>query len=168
MPAPPFEARLTLRGIAPRLCAWLVLAALAVVYALPHGPLADRHVAARLASGAAGLLFSAALLVDVRSLAQRGPVLRIDERGVLWRRWSADVIPWTEVRGVTHMSVRGVHFVGLILEHPERFPSTTLLGRMAKLNRAFFVGHVHLEVQATDRRHEELVAALEAQLAARR
>lgn len=164
VPPPPFEARFTLRSLAPRLAAWTALAALSVVFAWPSGPLAELHVAARLVAWCLAALFLFVLFFEARRLASKGPVLRIDERGILWRRWSEDTIPWSEVASLRLFNIQRVHFVGLVLRNPERFPSATILGRSAKANRAFTGCDLCLEIQGTNRRHGELVAAVESHL----
>lgn len=164
MPPPPFEARFTPRSLAWRLVAWSSLAAVSVVFAHPSGPLADLHVVARVAAWACAALFLVVLFFEARRLASKDPVLRIDERGILWRRWSEQLIPWSEVASLRLFSVRRVHFVGLVLRTPERFPSSTILGRTAKANRAFTNCDVCLEIQGTDRCHDELVSAIESHL----
>lgn len=164
VPPPPFEARFTLRSLAWRLVAWAALAILSVVCALAPGPFADLHIAARILAGACATLFVVVLFVEARRLSSKEPVLRIDERGILWRRWSEQLIPWSEVASLRLFSIQRVHFVGLLLRTPERFPSSTILGRSAKANRAFTGCDLCLEVQGTNRRHEELVAAVESHL----
>lgn len=166
VPPPPFEARFTLRSLAPRLAAWAALGALSVVFAHPSGPLADLHLAARLVAWAFAALFLFVLYFESRRLVSKAPVLRIDERGILWRRWSEDTIPWSEVASLRLFNIQRVHFVGLVLRNPERFPSSTILGRSAKANRAFTQCDICLEIQGTDRRHAELVSAVESHLPA--
>jgi hypothetical protein len=164
VPPPPFEARFTLRSLAWRLLAWASLAVLAVVCAWAPGTFEDLHVAARILAGACALLFLAVLVLESLRLRSKEPVLRIDERGILWRRWSEQLIPWSEVASLRLFSIQRVHFVGLVLHSPERFPSSTLLGRSAKVNRAFTQCDVCLEIQGTNRRHTELVSAVESHL----
>lgn len=166
MPPPPFEARFTLKSLAWRLLAWLALAALSVVFALPSGPLAETPAILRVVAWAAAALFLVVFGVELRRLTMKEPVLRIDERGILWRRWSEDLIPWSEVASLRLFAIQRVHFVGLVLRNPERFPSSTILGRSAKANRAFTQCDLCLEIQGTDRSHQELVSAVEAHLPA--
>ncbi|MCY3002301.1 MAG: hypothetical protein NTV21_10905 [Planctomycetota bacterium] len=164
MPPPPFEARFTLRSLAPRLAAWAALAAVSVVFAWPSGPLADLHFVARALAWGCAALFLFVLFFEARRLASKAPVLRIDERGILWRRWSEDTIPWSEVASLRLFSIQRVHFVGLVLRNPERFPSSTILGRSAKANRSFTGCDLCLEIQGTDRCHQDLVSAVESHL----
>lgn len=164
MPPPPFEARFTLKSLAWRLLAWSALAALSVVFALPSGPLAELHVVARIVAGAAVALFVVVLGAELRRLRMKEPVLRLDEQGILWRRWSEERIPWSEIASLRLFAIQRAHFVGLVLKDPTRFPSTTILGRSAKANRAFTQCDICLEVQGTDRSHQELVSAVEAHL----
>jgi hypothetical protein len=164
VPPTPFEARFTLRSLLPRLAAWGALAAVGVAFALPVAPLQDLHFAARIGGGLVALLFGTAMLVELRRLAMPQPVLRIDAEGILWRRWSEQSIPWSEVRAVRLVRVQRTQFAGLVLADPARCPATTVLRHTAKANRAFTGCDLCLEVQGTDRRFDALLAALEAHL----
>lgn len=160
MTTPPFEAHFTLRSLAPRMVAWVLAAGVCVVLGLPAGPLKGDPLPVRLIAWLASVALLTTFIADVRRLRSTAPVMRIDENGVVWRRWSAELIPWSEIVSLHAIHLGSARFVGLVLARPERFPSKTLLGRTARVNRFLTGCNIALEVEGTDRRYEELVAAL--------
>ncbi|MES2059276.1 MAG: STM3941 family protein [Pseudomonadota bacterium] len=107
------------------------------------------------------LFFGACALVGARQLFRSGPVMEIDARGILWRRWSDERIPWSAIARAEAMSLRRQRFLALWLQDPEQYRSTHLLGRVAGVNKSMGFGDIALSVSGTDRSFADLVAAIE-------
>lgn len=85
----------------------------------------------------------------------------IDRNGVLWRQWSVATIPWGAVRGWQVREVRNQRFVCLFLKDASQFPRARAGGLLAGLNRGLGFGDVALTAAGTDRKFDELLAAVE-------
>lgn len=114
-----------------------------------------------IAVGAIGVLMSlGASVIALSRSRQRRAVLRVNATGIVWERWSSEVIPWSEIAELKVLKVGSVWFLGARLHDPKRFPSRTILGRTASWNRALYGVDVAFETQGTDRSFEELVQAV--------
>lgn len=85
--------------------------------------------------------------------------VRIDHRGVYWRRWAEKPIAFSAIREARETAMMNQRFLSLWLVRPEEHASTSLMGRLAKANKDLGFGHVNLTMQGLDRSHEEMVAA---------
>ena len=114
--------------------------------------------------GIAGvLLFGFALVMAVRQIGEgSAPVIEVRAQGLYWRRWSDRTIPWAAFTRAEVKSIRRQDFLALWLRDPQAYRSTNVFERIARLNRAMGFGDIALSTQATDRRFDELVAAVEA------
>ncbi len=99
-----------------------------------------------------------ALLIAAR-LFDRADQLVISERGIMFKQWSADTIPWTEVTDIGVYDVVGQKSILLRLKQPDRFPSTSLLGKIAGANRAITGGDIAIQLGGTDGRFDSAMAA---------
>jgi len=77
------------------------------------------------------LVFGGFAIVGVRQLFRAGPVMEIDSRGILWRRWSDQVIPWSAIVRVEQQAFQSNKFLCLWLDAPERYPGRSTLGKLA-------------------------------------
>jgi hypothetical protein len=105
--------------------------------------------------------FGVCAIVGARQLFRTEPVLQIDENGILWRRWSDEVIPWSAIRGMSILEIRRQRSLTLKLVEPERYPGKGLLGLLAGANRALSGGDINLNMAGTDRRFDEMLAAID-------
>lgn len=111
--------------------------------------------------GWAGVLLGLGCLpVVVRQLRFEGPAIRVDEHGVYWHRWSPKPIGWDNVAAIRPYAVYNQKMVGLELRDPSVDPSTTLLGRAARLNRSLGFAQVSITAQGTDADFDELLDAM--------
>ena len=111
------------------------------------------------------LFFGGGIIVLIRQLLRSGPVMEIDGRGIVWRRWSDQMIPWDAVVRAESSSVYGQKFLCLWLYAPERYPATSIYGRLGRLNKAMGFGDIALSTQGTDQSFERLVEVVDAHLA---
>lgn len=107
------------------------------------------------------LFFGACALVGARQLFSTGPVMEIDARGILWRRWSDERIPWSAIERAEAMSLGRQRFLALWLQDPERYRSAHMLGRVAGANKSMGFGDIALSVSGTDRSFADLAAAFD-------
>jgi len=107
------------------------------------------------------LMGIAALPVAFKRLSFNGPVIRIDQRGIYWHRWSEKPIPWSNIASYRPYCIHRQKMVGLTLRDPSRDRSTSLLGKMARFNAMTGFGHVALSVQSTDKSFDEMLKAIE-------
>lgn len=97
----------------------------------------------------------------VPRLSDRSDQMVIDRNGIYWRQWSETTIPWSAIRSFSRRSVRGQHFVCLHLKNPSMFPKSGAGAWLSGFNRALGFGDIALTVTGTDRRFDELVAAID-------
>lgn len=100
------------------------------------------------------------VLVVIRFF-DRGEQLRVASDGIYYKQWSESVIPWEQVVGVTVWQYRRQRAIILHLADPRRFPSTTLLGRLARANRRLTGGDIAISLTPMDRGFDEAMTAIE-------
>lgn len=110
----------------------------------------------------AAVFFALCSLALGRRLFERDAELRIDKSGILYRRWSNFVIPWSEIADVGTWSHQGQKVIVLALHHPDLFPSSTMMGKLAGMNRALTGGDISISLTGTDRSFDEAMAAIDA------
>lgn len=113
------------------------------------------------------VIFGLGLAAFVRQLFRTGPVLEIDGRGILWRRWSDTIIPWTAITRVEVKTMREQKFLSLWLDEPESYAGRSTLGRLSSMNKGMGFGDVALSMQGTDQSFDRLVEVVDAHLRAR-
>ena len=106
------------------------------------------------------LCFGFASIIMLMRLFDRDDQIRADAQGLYWKRWSPDVIPWNEIADVSEAGVQRQRILCLHLRHPERYPSHTLLGRLASANKVMGFGDIAINAMGTDRSFDELKAAV--------
>lgn len=100
-------------------------------------------------------------MIGLSQLFRSGPDIRIDERGIWWRRWSDQRIPWSAITALYPASVGRTSFLFLKLADRDAYPSTRVLRKFAGLNRASGFGDIAVGVTGTDRSFAELIEAVE-------
>jgi hypothetical protein len=110
---------------------------------------------------------SLCLAAFIRQLFRTGPVLEIDEHGILWRRWSDATIPWNAITRVEVKTMREQKFLSLWLDEPESYPGRSTLGKFSSMNKAMGFGDLALSMQGTDQSFDRLVEVVDAHMRAR-
>lgn len=122
---------------------------------LPGAPLAARLI---------GLLIVLPvitwLLINLRLLAFRKPIIEIDQHGLLWRRWSPRPIDWSAIQRWQVKRHMGIEFVTLWLHDPSQHRSTTIHRLLAPFNKRLGMGDIAINAGGTHRSFDELVAAI--------
>jgi len=113
------------------------------------------------------LFFGAAGLAIFSQLFRTGPVMEIDERGMLWRRWSDQIIPWSAIARTEQRAVYNQKFLCIWLDRPEQYPTRSRLGKLSGLNKGMGFGDIALSMQGTDQSFKRLVEVVDAHLRAR-
>jgi hypothetical protein len=97
-----------------------------------------------------------------RQLWRTGPVMEIGPNGLLWRRWSDQVIPWEAFERADAVSIQRQRMITLWLHDPQTYRSGKMLGRLAGANKAMGFGDISLTAQGTDRSFDEMAEAVRA------
>lgn len=105
--------------------------------------------------------------VMLRQFRQDGPVMEIDGHGILWQRWSDQIIPWSAIVRAEPRTVYNQKFLSLWLNEPERYPARSTLGKLSRMNKGMGFGDIALSMQGTDQSFDRLVEVVDAHLAAR-
>jgi hypothetical protein len=121
----------------------------------------DTSFGARAAGWAAIVFFGLCGLVGGGRLFDAGTEIRVDGRGIWWRRWSDDTVPWAAIARVEMRAVRGHRFACLFLRDPGAYRATTLAGRLAGLNKAMGFGDIAITTNGTDASFGDLMAAID-------
>lgn len=107
------------------------------------------------------LIFLSLAVIAMIRLFDRGEQLRVAPGGIYYKRWSEAVIPWHEIVGVTVFRDRYQNFIMLHLADPQRFPSTTPVGRLSRANRRLTGGDIAISLTPMDRSFDEAMTAIE-------
>lgn len=108
------------------------------------------------------LFFGACTVVGLRRLMDKNPQLRISAAGIYWKPWSQATIPWSEIADVSTWKFKRQKSIILKLRNPGRFPSETLLGKVAGANRALTGGDIAISMTGLDRSFDQAMAAIHA------
>lgn len=99
-------------------------------------------------------------VIVFRRAFEPGVVIRIDERGLYWRSWGPDPIPFEAIIGAEVRAVEKQRFLTLHLKDPKRHPPQTGTGRLAAgANRRMGFGDVAVGTSGLDRSFDDFVAA---------
>lgn len=108
----------------------------------------------------AAIFFGLAGFVSASRLFDRDDWLVVDRNGVRWRQWSEATVPWSAIRNWSHRSMRGQQFICLELKDPSQFPGSSRAPWFGGINKAIGFGDITLNVVGTDRKFDELEAAV--------
>lgn len=108
------------------------------------------------------VLFGLFAIGWARQLWRTGPVLEIGPHGLVWRRWSEQLIPWEAFERAEAVSIQRQRMITLWLHDPQAYRSGKLLGRLAGANKAMGFGDISLTAQGTDRSFDEMAEAVRA------
>ena len=84
----------------------------------------------------------------------------VDDRGLYWRQWSTDLIPWSQIVDVREASVRNQRFLCIHLRDPERYSAMTLLGKLGMSSKAMGFGDIAINAVGTDKSFDALKDAV--------
>ncbi|MEZ0367261.1 STM3941 family protein [Mycobacterium sp. pUA109] len=158
----PFEAHLSRVRVALLLAGSLFFAlfALWVVGVFGGGPPSPPiHVKA---AAWAGIVFcGVAGFVFARRLFESGVIVRVDDAGIYWQRWSEQVIPWSAITRISERKVKRSRFACLFLHDRAAYPSRGILGYLKSLSTPTGYGDISVTMTETDRSFDDLMAAIE-------
>lgn len=104
--------------------------------------------------------FGAAAAAIIAKLRDPGEQLVVDERGLIWRAWSDDVIPWNEIERIDERRIARQTMFAVHLRDATRCPPTRWTGRISARQRGFGMGDLSLNLTGSDRSNDDLRAAL--------
>jgi len=107
------------------------------------------------------IFFGGCALVAAPRLFDSSEQVKISGAGVYAKQWSEQTIPWHEIIDISVWEFRGQRSLILHLANPERYPSSTLLGKMTGVNRALTGGDVAISLTGTDRKFADALAGAE-------
>ena len=122
---------------------------------------ANRDPESALIGWASILFFGLCGVVIAGQLFRSGVDIQIDARGILWRRWSDETIPWAAITSLYPDSAGRQPFLCLTLFDPDAYRSTHIMGKFASINRYMQFGDISITIMGTDRSFGELLAAVE-------
>lgn len=108
-----------------------------------------------------GLLFVGVAVLTWLRLFDRREQLRVSPEGIYYRQWSEATIPWSAISDVTVWKYRRQRSIVLRLADPQRFRSTTLLGRMSRANRRLTGGDIAISLTPMDRGFDDALTVIE-------
>jgi hypothetical protein len=106
------------------------------------------------------VFFGGGALLGIRRLFDSGVQLRISAHGIEWKPWSEQTIPWAQIRNVSVWQHRRQKAIILTLNDPERYPSSSLLGKLSGFNRALTGGDFAISLTGLDKSFEEAFLAI--------
>jgi hypothetical protein len=115
---------------------------------------------AQILGGICVAMGAGALILAVRNMFHKGPVMRVDALGIYWHRWSETPIPWSNIAQMSPYTISGQKMVGISLVDRSLSPSRGVLGKLGSANKAMGFGDLALSLQGTDGDYEALLAAL--------
>jgi hypothetical protein len=86
--------------------------------------------------------------------------LQVGPAGIVWSRWSDQLIPWSEITDVSTWSYRGQKVIILHLNNPDRFPGRGLAAKLAGANRMLMGGDIAISLTGTDRSYDDAMSAI--------
>jgi hypothetical protein len=141
-------------------CAGFVVAGLWLVGAF--GPDHPYGLKASVAGWASIPLFGFCAILALRRMGQRGPVIRIDDVGILYTHWSRErIIPWDAIDRMGVVQIRRQKMLGIALSQREMTQPKTLSGRLGAANAALTGFPICLTTAGTDRSFDDLLAAVD-------
>jgi hypothetical protein len=112
---------------------------------------------------AAGMPFFALCAIYIGSgLFATGPELAVGPRGIMWRRWTGDYVPWTAMTAIRPVRIGNQQMLAITLNDAAAYPLSGLLGGLQSANRSMMGGgDVFLTLVGADRTFGELIDAVE-------
>lgn len=95
-----------------------------------------------------------------RAIFDRRPQLVVGPRGILWRKWSASEIPWTEVTEIEVNRILLSEFLCIFVRDRKRVPGSGLEKFAAPINRLLRNGDISIPLYSLDKPKEAIMAAI--------
>lgn len=106
------------------------------------------------------VFFGACAIGWIARLFDRREQLSISAAGIRFLPWSGDTIPWSEIEKVSVWEYKGTKTILLHLVHPWMFPSRTVLGKLAGINKRLTGGDISINVAGLDCGFNQVMAAI--------
>jgi hypothetical protein len=100
-------------------------------------------------------------LYGIKMLFDTDLQVRINATGIYWKRWSDQTILWCDITDVGVWEYQRQKSIILKLRDPARYPSKTVMGKLAGANRALTGGDVTITLSGTDGRFDDAIAVIE-------
>lgn len=107
------------------------------------------------------IFFGYCALIHGRAIFDRRPQLVIGRHGILWRKWSATEIPWSEVTGIDLKRIVLSDFICILVRDRKRVPGSGLEKVVAPINRLLQNGDISIPVVGLDTPKETIMAAID-------
>lgn len=104
--------------------------------------------------------FGLCSIVIARRLADDGDQVTIGPAGIFSKQWSDQTILWSDIVDVSVWEYRRQKSIILKLKDPSRYPSTTVLGKLAAANRMLTGGDLPISLTGTDGQFDDAMAAI--------
>jgi hypothetical protein len=107
------------------------------------------------------LFFGLCGIVGFKMLFDNDVHVRINASGIYWKRWSDATIPWAEITEVGVWEMRGQKCIILNLKNPNRYSSTSIMGKLASVNRKMTGGDVAITLSGTTGGFDSAMATID-------
>lgn len=87
--------------------------------------------------------------------------LVIGYQGIRFVGWSDQLIPWSEIEGISEMSFRNYRMIILELRHPQRLKRNGLIGRLGWFDGLIARGRVDISLVGADRTLDDAMVAIQ-------
>lgn len=106
------------------------------------------------------VFFGFCAVVIATRLFDKEDQVRIGSLGIYSKQWSPDTIPWSEIADVSVWEYQKQKSIVLHLKDPAKFPSKTMMSKLAAANRALTGGDVAITLSGTDGKFDQAMAAI--------
>lgn len=96
-----------------------------------------------------------------RAVFDRRPQLVIGRHGILWRKWSAVEIPWSEVTDIALKTIILSEFICISVRDRKRVPGSGLEKFVAPINRLMQNGDISIPLVGLDTPKDTIMAAVD-------
>jgi hypothetical protein len=96
-----------------------------------------------------------------RAVFDRRPQLVIGRHGILWRKWSATEIPWSEVTDIDFKRIVLSDFICILVRDRKRVPGSGLEKFVAPINRLMQNGDISIPLTGLDTPKDTIMAAVD-------
>jgi hypothetical protein len=103
-----------------------------------------------------------------RAIFDRRPQLVVGRHGILWRKWSATEIPWSEVTDIDFKRIVLSDFICILVRDRKRVPGSGLEKFVAPINRLMQNGDISIPLIGLDTPKDTIMAAVDRNFTGRR
>ncbi|MEP0392003.1 MAG: STM3941 family protein [Erythrobacter sp.] len=105
--------------------------------------------------------FSLIFLANAKQLFGNAERVVVNANGIRAVQWSDELIPWTEITGISVWKSRGNSFIILVLKNPEKYPGRGINNWLRSIERLYTGGDVWINLIGTDKNLDEALMAIE-------